>query len=299
MTAATAITAPGLAGPATAARPRIGREWTLALPLAAFFAVFFVTPLLLLVAVSLYADAEMTRFGLDQYIRFFGDAFNLAVLGSTLLLGVKVTALTLLFGYPLAWLYTRSGPRMQSALILVIILPLLTSVVVRTFAWIVILGRDGIVNNLLLSLGLAETPLRLLYTEGGLVAALVQVQMPLMVLPLITTLSRLDPNLLDASAALGAGPWRGFLKVTLPLSLPGIVAGCLLTYAASVTAFITQSLVGGGQMLFMPQYIYQQTITLHNWPFAAAISIVFMVSVLGVVMLFNLLGRASKGYVHA
>ncbi|MBP2296191.1 ABC transporter permease [Azospirillum rugosum] len=281
------------------AKPLAGLEWTLALPLTAFFAVFFVTPLLLLVVVSLFADSEMTRFGLDQYAKFFGDAFNWKVLGSTLFLGVKVTVLTLLFGYPLAWLYTRSGPRMQSALILVVILPLLTSVVVRTFAWVVILGRDGIVNNLLLTLGLAETPLRLLYTENGLVAALVQVQMPLMVLPLITTLTRLDPNLLDASSALGAGPWRTFFKVTLPLSLPGIVAGCLLTYAASVTAFITQSLVGGGQLLFMPQYIYQQTITLHNWPFAAAISMVFMVSVLGVVMLLNLLGRASKGYIHA
>ncbi len=294
-----ASTADTVASAHAPSKPRAGLEWTLALPLTAFFAVFFVTPLLLLVVVSLFADAEMTRFGLDQYAKFFGDAFNWKVLGSTLFLGVKVTVLTLLFGYPLAWLYTRSGPRMQSALILVVILPLLTSVVVRTFAWVVILGRDGIVNNLLLTLGLAETPLRLLYTENGLVAALVQVQMPLMVLPLITTLTRLDPNLLDASSALGAGPWRTFFKVTLPLSLPGIVAGCLLTYAASVTAFITQSLVGGGQLLFMPQYIYQQTITLHNWPFAAAISMVFMVSVLGVVMLLNLLGRASKGYIHA
>ena len=123
--------------------------------------------------------------------------------------------------------------------------------------------------------------------------------MPLMVLPLVTALSRLDPNLLDASAALGAGSWRTFGKVVLPLTLPGIIAGCLLTYAASITAFITQTLVGGGQLLFMPMYIYQQSSTLNNWPFAAAISIIFLCAVLAVVSLFNALGRLSSGYAHS
>jgi putative spermidine/putrescine transport system permease protein len=125
------------------------------------------------------------------------------------------------------------------------------------------------------------------------------VQMPLMVLPLITALSRVDPNLADASAALGAGHWRTFFKVVLPLTLPGIVAGCLLTYAAAISAFITQTLVGGGQMLFMPMYIYQQSSTLQNWPFAAAISIIFLVAVLAVITVFNLLGRLSRGYAQA
>jgi len=289
---AAAVTAPVPAGGGVG-------PWALALPLAGVFGVFFVTPLALLVAVSLFSGPEMAGMGLTQYARLFADPFNLRVLGDTLWLGVQVTLITLLLGYPLAWLYTRSGPRAQSLLILVIILPLLTSVVVRTFAWIVILGRDGILNQTLIGLGLSEGPLKLLYTRWGLVAALVQVQMPLMVLPLITTLSRIDRNLADASEALGAGPWRTFLRVTLPLSLPGIVAGSLLTYAAAVTAFITQSLVGGGQMLFMPSYIYQQTITLHNWPFAAALSIVFMGAVLVVVFLFNLMGRLSQGYLHA
>lgn len=182
---------------------------------------------------------------------------------------------------------------------LIVLLPLLTSVVVRTFAWIVILGRQGIVNTMLIDLGLIDTPLRLLYTETGVVVALAQVQMPLMVLPLITALSRIDPNLADASSVLGAGHWRTFRKVVLPLSLPGIIAGCLLTYAAAITAFITQSLVGGGQMLFMPAYIYQQASSLQNWPFAAAISIIFLVAVLAVVSIFNVLGRLSRGYAHS
>lgn len=270
----------------------------LALPLAGFFALFFVAPLAILVLVSFYTDTTLSQFGLAQYARFLLDPFSLNVLVSTLWLGIKVTLVCLLLGYPLAWTFVRAPRWAQSVLMLIIVLPLLTSVVVRTFAWIVILGRQGIVNNLVLSLGLADTPLRLLYTDAGVVIALAQVQMPLMVLPLITALSRIDPNLQDASAALGAGAWRSFSKVILPLTLPGIIAGCLLTFAAAITAFITQTLVGGGQMLFMPMYLYQQSSTLSNWPFAAAISIIFLVAVLAAVTLFNLLGRLSRGYAH-
>jgi putative spermidine/putrescine transport system permease protein len=271
----------------------------LALPLAIFYGLFFLAPLAILFFVSLYTDAEMTRLGLTQYAKFLFDPFSLRVLGHTLCIGVEVTALCLLLGLPLAWMYVRSPGWLQGILMLVILLPLLTSVVVRTFSWIVILGRQGIVNNTLAALGLIDSPLRLLYTEGGMIVALAQVQMPLMVLPLITALSRLDPNLLDASAALGAGQWRTFRKVVMPLVLPGMIAGCLLTYAAAITAFITQTLVGGGQMLFMPMYIYQQSSTLNNWPFAAAISIIFLVAVLAAVSLFNALGRLSRGYANA
>lgn len=271
----------------------------LALPLALFFLVFFLAPLAILIFVSLHTDESMKAMGLTQYAKFLLDPFSLKVLGHTLWIGVEVTALCLLLGLPLAWAYVRLPGALQGVVMVVILLPLLTSVVVRTFAWIVILGRQGIVNSTLATLGLIDTPLRLLYTEGGMVVALAQVQMPLMVLPLITALSRLDPNLLDASAALGAGQWRTFAKVVLPLTLPGIIAGCLLTYAASITAFITQTLVGGGQMLFMPMYIYQQSATLNNWPFAAAISIIFLVAVIAAVSLFNVLGRLSKGYAHA
>jgi putative spermidine/putrescine transport system permease protein len=134
------------------------------------------------------------------------------------------------------------------------------------------------------------------YTRGGLIVALANVQLPLMALPLITALQKLDPNLEDASAALGASAFRTFFRITLPLTLPGIVAGCLLTFAATITAFISQSLIGGGQMLFMPMYIYQQASSLQNWPFAAAISLVFLVAVLACVAVFNQVGRLSRGH---
>lgn len=268
----------------------------MAAPLALFFVAFFVAPLLQLFWLSLHNDAAGLRWGIGQYLHFLSDPFSLSVLGSTLLLGAEVTAVCLLLGFPIAWLYERVGPRLQTIIILIVLLPLLTSVVVRTFAWIVILGRQGIINATLQSLGVIDTPLKLLYTQFGVVIALAQVQMPLMVLPLITALGRIDSNLDDASCSLGAGSWRTFWRIVLPLSLPGIIAGCTLTYAAAITAFITQSLIGGGQMLFMPMYLYQQASALQNWPFAAAISIIFLLAVLAVVSVFNALGRLSRGY---
>jgi putative spermidine/putrescine transport system permease protein len=268
----------------------------LAAPLALFFLAFFVAPLVQLFVLSLHNDSAGTLWGIGQYVHFLTDPFSLGVLGTTLLLGAEVTALCLVLGFPIAWLYHRVGSRTQTLIILIVLLPLLTSVVVRTFAWIVILGRQGIINSTLLSIGAIDTPIRLLYTQFGVVVALAQVQMPLMTLPLITALGRIDINLEDASCSLGAGSWRTFCKVVLPLSLPGVIAGCTLTYAAAITAFITQSLVGGGQMLFMPMYLYQQASTLQNWPFAGAISIIFLLAVLAVVTVFGTLGRLSRGY---
>lgn len=267
-----------------------------ATPLAAFFVVFFLAPLLLLLFISLHNDTALAEFGFSQYGKIFTEGFALPILADTLWLGVQVTLLSLVLGYALAWAFVRSRPSMQTLLIMIIVMPLLTSVVVRTFAWIVILGRQGIINTLLLQWEWIETPAKLLYTRAGLVVALANVQLPLMVLPLITALQRIEPNLEDASSILGASAWRTFFKITLPLTLPGIVAGCLLTFAASITAFISQSLIGGGQMLFMPMYIYQQASTLQNWPYAAAISLIFLVAVMGCVTVFNILGRLSKGY---
>ena len=285
-------------GIAASLRGRTG-EWQLALPLALFFLAFFVAPLVLLIGISFYVDPKMTGgIGFDQYGAFLGDRLNLSVLVDTLMLGVKATALCLIFGFPLAWLITRVSARLQALLIFLVILPIVTSVVVRTFAWIIILGRRGIVNDAIIALGLSATPLRLLFSETGVVIVLTQVQMPLMVLPLVTVLQRIDPNLASASQALGAGAWRTFFKITLPLSMPGIIAGTILTYTACVTAFVTQSLIGGSRLLYMPMMIFQQAMDLQNWPFAAAVSVLFMISVLVIVALLVALSRSRAARLY-
>lgn len=269
------------------------------MPLTLFFALFFVAPLILLIWISFQASRQMTGgLGLNQYAAFFGDKLNLSVLADTLLLGVKATVLCLIAGYPLAWLCTRVSARLQALLIFVVVLPIVTSVVVRTFAWIVILGRHGMVNETIIALGLSSVPLHLLFSETGVVIVLTQVQMPLMVLPLITTLQRIDPNLASASAALGAGAWRTFFKITLPLSLPGIIAGTILTYTACITAFVTQSLIGGSRLLYMPTLIFQQAMDLQNWPFASAVSVLFMISVLLIVGTLVALSRSRAAQIY-
>jgi putative spermidine/putrescine transport system permease protein len=270
-----------------------GSDLKLVLPLATVFAVFFVAPLLVLVAMSLSTDAEMHSLTLGHYAKFFTDSFNYSILWGTILLGVKATLVCLLFGYPIAWVASRAKARWQTVLVFLVILPILTSVVVRTFSWIVILGRQGVLNQIAMGLGLTDEPLRLLFTELGVVIVLAQVQMPLMVLPILTVMSKIDPNLADASRVLGAGEWRTLWRVTLPLSLPGVIAGCILTYSASVTAFVTQTLIGGARLVYMPLHIYQQAIGANNWPFAAAISVIFMAAVLCVVALLNMLTRMT------
>lgn len=270
----------------------------LASPLALAMLLFFVTPLLLLGVVSFYSDTAMTQWGsLANWAKTL-DGFGLTVLLDTLWLGVQVTALSLVLGFALAWTFLKMPGRLQPLIIFIVMLPLLTSVVVRTFAWIVILGRQGIVNNFLMDFGLIEAPIKLLYTRLGLVVTLANVQLPLMVLPLITALQRIDMNLSDASASLGASEWQTFKKITVPLALPGVIAGCLLTFSAAITAFISQSLIGGGQMLFMPMYLYQQVSALSNFPFAAAISLTFLATVILCVSLFNMLSRLSRGYAN-
>lgn len=270
----------------------------LALPLGIFFIAFVLMPFVLLAFVSLYQDNSMQDMGLAQYVKFFSDNFNLLVLGDTLWLGIKVTVLTIVIGYPLAYAYVNAPARLQGILMLFILLPLLTSSVVRTFAWVVILGRQGIINTFLLDVGLISEPMKLLYTPGAVTLALAQIELPLMVLPLITALMNVDPNLRQASLALGAGHWRTFIQVTVPLSVPGLLAGSLLVFASSVSAFVTQTLVGGGQQMFMPFYMYQQAIQANEYPFAAAIAMVLLVCVLGIVMVINSFGRKSKGFVH-
>ena len=273
-------------------------EWPLALPLAALFVACFVAPFVVLVAMSLHADAQMQTWSFAQYVKFFGDTFNLSILGGTVWLAVKATLVCLLFGYPIAWVASRAPPRWQSLLVFVVVLPILTSVVVRTFAWIVILGREGILNDTLRLLRIVDRPVPLLFTETGVIAVLAQVQMPLMVLPLLATLTRIDPNLTDASAALGAGAWRTFWRVTLPLSAPGLVAGCILVFSACATAFVTQTLIGGARLIYMPLHIYQQAVGANNWPFAAAISVVFTLAVMIVIYALNRAGQTSKAYAH-
>jgi putative spermidine/putrescine transport system permease protein len=276
-------------------RPRPA-EWQLALPLALAYAAFFLVPLALLILVSAFDDERITTIGFAQWRSFLGDPFTWKVIFDTVKLGVVTVMATAVIGYPIALVFLGAGPRWQRVILFVVILPLLTSVVVRTFAWIVILGREGVVNQAVLWLGLAPAPLNLLQTEPGLVIALTQIEMPLLLLPLLSVMSRMDPNLRDASAGLGASRWRTLLRVTLPLSLPGLVSGCMLVFASSATAFISQFVIGGNRLVYLPLLIWQQSLVVYNWPLASVAALTLLISVgLGVAAIATL-GRRSRAY---
>ncbi len=263
-----------------------------AAPLTAVFAVFYFLPLFLLLFVSAHPAGLAGGVSLQSYADIFTDSFSLAVLADTLWLAFQATFFAGLLAIPLATYYRSAGRTARSVLIILILMPLLTSTVVRTFAWIVILGRDGVINSALVASGLIASPLPLLYSRGGLVLALAQITLPLMVLPIINSMLRIDDRLLHASQALGASRWRTFAQVILPLSVPGILAGSLLSFAYAATAFVTHTLVGGGRQIYMPLLIYQQSIGLQKWDFAAALSIIFMIAIIAIMAIVDRLVRS-------
>ena len=272
--------------------------WQLALPLGSFYLAFFLAPLLMLVAVSAFDDDALETVGFAQWVKFLGDPFYLNVIWDTVKLGFYAVCVTTLLAVPLSLVWLAASATWQRVLLFIIILPLLTSVVVRTFAWIVILGREGVVNQALLALGLIATPLRLLQTELGLVIALAQIELPLMLLPLISVLARLPPNLIDASLALGAGRWRTLFRVILPLAAPGLVAGATLVFASASTAFISQGVIGGNRLVYLPLVIWQQSLVVFNWPLAAVAALCLLVSVGAGIVALGMLGARLGGRQH-
>lgn len=266
-------------------------EWSLAAPLGLIYTLFFLAPLLLLLWISFHNDTELNQPGLGSWIKFWSDPFYVGVVFKTLKLGFLTVLAATILSYPIALFYYEAGARIRKIILFMVILPLLLSVVIRTFAWIAILSREGMANAALQGFGLTSGPISLLQTEFGLILSLMQIEMPLMLLPLIAVMQRVDTRMVEASRALGASRWRTTFQVLIPLSLSGWIAGATLVFASSTTAFISQSVIGGGRLVYLPSVIYQQSMVIYNWPFAAVASIMLLVSVLAGVFLIAAIGR--------
>ena len=248
---------------------------------------FFLAPLAIMLAYSVYrfvpGGQQIPAFTLENYARFLFDGFYASILADTLLMGLAVTLLSLALSYPLAYTIARSRSRWKSWLIIIVLVPLMTSVVVRSYGWMILLTNNGVVNTALALLGLE--PVRLMFSFTGTIIALTEVLMPFMVLSLVGVLQSVDPALEEAARGLGAGRLAVFRDVILPLSLPGVAAGSLLVFALSIGAFATPQLVGGARTKVVATVVYNQAVNVLNWPFAAAISFVLMVIVLGLTVL--------------
>jgi putative spermidine/putrescine transport system permease protein len=264
----------------------------LVLPTGLVFAVFFVLPLGVMALLSVLSGNPVTapkvEFTLKHYRRMLDDEYYAEVLFATLRIGVVTTIAALLIGYPLAHWMARMRSRLGYALLLTAVLaPLLTGVVVRTYAWMTLLSDKGAINAVLLGAGWIETPLALMYNEFGIVLALVHIYVPYMVLTLAGVIGRIDERLEEAARNLGASRFRAFLEVTLPLSLPGILAGSALVFALSISAYVTPILMGGFQVMTLPILIYQQISASFNIGFAAALGLVLLTISLALVVFYN------------
>lgn len=263
----------------------------LIVPLMLLLAGGFIYPIGRLVSLSLMAPG----FTLEHYELIVTEPLYMEVLLRTLQTGAIVTVASLLLGYPVAFLMSRAKGKTAVIVSAAVFVPLWTSVLVRSYAWIVLLQRNGIVNGLLIESGLINSPLKLIYTEGAVILAMTHVLMPFMILPIYNALRTIPAEYPQAARNLGAGPIGAFMRVTLPLSLPGIFAGCVMCFILAIGFYITPALVGGPGALMMATLIGQQTTVLLDWPFAAALATVLLTTTLVFVLVFRKALSLSKG----
>lgn len=254
------------------------RPGRLLAPGLAWLALFFAAPLLMVAAYSVMPAAPFggvaRGFTLEAYARL-ADPLYAGIVWRTLWLATVTTLVSLLLGYPVAYVIARSG-RWRRWLLLLVVLPFWTSFLVRTYAMIFLLRDTGLVNTLLLKLGLIQAPLTLLYTPGAVLAGLVYGYLPFAVLPIYAALEKLDPTLLEAATTLGAPPRTAFFRVTLPLSMPGVVAAALLVFIPSLGSFLTPDLLGGAKTSLLGNLIQAQFTTARDWPFGSAASLLLL-----------------------
>ena len=263
------------------------------------FILFFILPFAVMAMLSFLSGNPVSNpnvsFTWRHYNRLVGSDLYFDALVATMRIGAVTTIIALLIGYPLAHWMARMQSRLGHALVLMaVIAPMLTGIVVRTFAWMTILQDKGVINTLLVDWGIVGKPLPLMYNEFGTVVALVHIYVPFMVLTLVGVIGRIDRTLEEAARGLGASRVKAFLEVTLPLSLPGILAGSLLVFALAISAYVTPVLLGGNNVLTLPMLIYQQVSASFNLGFAGALGVVLLVVSLALVFAYNtILGRLA------
>ncbi|MDQ3226222.1 MAG: ABC transporter permease [Chloroflexota bacterium] len=268
--------------------------YALLLP-AAFFLVFLVIAVVFLLRFSLngwdpgrgmYPNVTFSNYG-----DFIADPYFRGIFLKTLRLALVVTLIAFVLGYPYAYFLAISRGAARNVLMLVVIVPLLIDVLVRAYGWLILLGDRGLLNQSLMATGVRDEPLQILYTETSVIIELLHEILPFMILPIAAVLEKIDPSLKEAGQSLGASKLQTFLRITLPMSLPGILAGTLLCFALSASAFVAPLVLGGGKVMVMSLLIRTQMSVLLNWPFAAAESIILVALTL-VILYFYI--RASR-----
>lgn len=279
-------------------RRRDRPSWWPLVPAVLWMLVFFILPLLLILAISFasrgpYGGVQWS-FSLTNYM-MMSDPLYLRIYGRSLLLAVATTAICLLIGYPLAYFIARAPLRWQGIWLLLVIIPFWTNFLVRTYAWMFILRTEGLLNTVLLAVGVIHTPVEILYTEWAVLIGLVYGYLPFMVLPLYAAIERLNRSVVEAAWDLYANGWSVFWRVIFPLTKSGVIAGCLLVFIPSIGAYITPDLLGGAKTMMVGNLIQHEYLVIRDWPFGSAISFVLMALVVLGVMAYLRRGSVFEG----
>ncbi|GFZ32012.1 spermidine/putrescine ABC transporter permease [Clostridium zeae] len=262
-------------------------------PIALWMLGFFLIPLALIVIVSFCIRGEVGdvvySFTADNYTRLINTLY-ITIFFKSLLIAIGTTVICLIFGYPFAFIIARANKAIKPILLLLIILPFWTNSLVRTYAMIILLRTEGIINTLLLNIGIIKVPLHLMYNNTAVMIGMLYMMFPFMVLPLYSSIEKLDMRILEAADDLGAGPVDKFLKITLPLTKGGILSGSLLVFVPTLGLFFVTDLMGGSKVVLMSNLIKNQFLTARDWPFGAAISVVLIIIMIALISLYTKLG---------
>src|ERR1700758_1089032 len=264
-------------------------------PATAFVTIGLLAPLAILLRYSFNRidprRIMVETFSLDNYVKFFSDPYYVGVLWTTLLVSAICTVVCLVMGLPLAYVLARTRSRFKNVLIMLVVLPLFVGNAVRAAGWMTIFGSKGFLNVTLMQLGVIPEPLQVMYTENAVVAGIIAVNLPYMVLTLQSVIENINRNVEEAAFSLGAGPMTMFRRVLLPLSLPGILAGTILTFILAMNAYATPFLLGGPLFKMMAPVIYNEFTQKTNWPFGGAIAFILMAVTLSLTIAANMLLR--------
>ena len=264
-------------------------RYTLLFPGIVLLCFFLVLPLLSSLIPTVFPESS---FSLQLYIDFFKDSYFMAVLGRTLSISLIVTIFCAVLGLPAAYVISGVSKKWRGILIALTLFPLLTNSVIRSFAWITILGKNGVINNLLMMFGVITEPMSLLYTDFSIIIGSVYLFLPTMIMTLVGVLENIDDDLLEAAATLGLSPLKGFFKIILALSLPGMIVGSILVFTGTLTAYTTPQLLGGNKKMMLATLLYQRATTLGDWTSASVIALVMIVITFAVMKALNLLAKS-------
>lgn len=265
--------------------------WLLLMPSLGVIFFWMIVPICFIVIYSFWlrapSGADIPAFQFGNYTKIFADFFYASILIRTIRVTLETVGICLLLGYIPAYFFSQTKTKYKPLLLLLIMLPFWISYIIRTLSWINILGETGLINYLLLKSGILATPLKMLYNEAAVIMGLVQYMLPFMILNIYVTLEGIDKSLVEAAKSLGCTEWQAFKEVTLPLSLPGISAGCLLVFVLTTGTYITPLILGGpGDELFANE-IYNRVIGSMDWPFGCAISVILLALLAIIVYIYN------------